>query len=224
MAYKEEDFLMISGIQHFEFCRRQWALIHIEMQWSENYLTADGRLMHERVHDESTSEFRRGILTIRGMQIKSERMGVCGTCDAVEFIPDEAGIGLHGRKGKWKPRPVEYKHGSPKVNDCDRLQLTAQVMCLEEMFCCQIDEAFLYYYQTRHRERVEITSELRQKTADMFLEMHNYYNLGYTPKVKKFKGCSSCSLADICLPQLLKQNEKQSVKAYVASHIEEVQD
>ena len=152
----QDDDLQLSGIQHFSFCRRQWALIHIEDQWQENGLTAEGRVQHDRVHDESISDFRGGVLTLRGMRIRSDRLRVSGVCDAVEFTPDPDGIALRGREGLWRPCPVEYKHGAGKLSDCDRLQLAAQALCLEEMLCCEIPAGALCYWKTRRRERVEI--------------------------------------------------------------------
>lgn len=216
----ENDCLLISGLQHFVFCRRQWALIHIEQQWDENYLTAAGRVMHNRVHNVEAKDFRNGILTIRGLSVKSERLGITGTCDAVEFVPSRDGISLNGYDGFWKIIPVEYKHGSSKSDDCDRLQTVAQALCLEEMFSCKIDEAHIFYNESRRREKFETSSEMREKVKNAVNEMHDYYSRGYTPKVKPNKSCRSCSLADLCLPDLLKVKNK-SVKDYMLSHITE---
>ncbi len=216
----DNDYLLISGLQHFVFCCRQWALIHIEQQWQENFLTAEGRVIHNRVHDIRIKDSRNGTLTIRGLNVKSDKLGITGTCDAVEFIPDGDGITLSGYKGLWKVRPVEYKHGGSKCGDCDRLQAAAQALCLEEMFSCQIDEAHIFYNKTRQREKFEISSELRERVKDMTSEMHDYYSRGYTPKVKPNKFCRSCSLSDLCLPDLLKAKNK-SVKNYMLSHYRE---
>lgn len=212
---------MLSGIQHFAFCRRQWALIHIEQQWSENYLTASGRITHERVHDRDVWDMRNGVITVRGMQIKSSALGISGECDAVEFIPSDEGITLHGREGKWIVRPIEYKNGESKVNDCDRLQATAQAMCLEEMFCCPVEEAHIFYNKTRRREKFDITDELRSTVRSMLSEMHELYKRGYTPSVKPDKNCASCSLKDICLPVLLKKKRQGSVADYILTAVSE---
>lgn len=216
----EDGYLLISGLQHFEFCKRQWALIHIEQQWQENFLTADGRIMHSRVHDENVRDFRNGILTVRGLNIKSDALKLTGTCDAVEFIPSDSGIFLNGYSGFWTVRPVEYKHGNSKISDCDRLQTTAQAMCLEEMFSCEIKEGHIFYNESRRREKFEITRELREKTKKTAAEMHEYYQRGYTPKVKPGKSCRSCSLAELCLPKLMKTKNK-SVKDYMTLHFQE---
>lgn len=217
----QDDDLQLSGIQHFSFCRRQWALIHIEDQWQENGLTAEGRVQHDRVHDESISDFRGGVLTLRGMRIRSDRLRVSGVCDAVEFTPDPDGIALRGREGLWRPCPVEYKHGAGKLSDCDRLQLAAQALCLEEMLCCEIPAGALFYWKTRRRERVEIDAGLREKTERMLREMREYYDRHYTPRVKPGKACESCSLSDVCLPRLLRKGETASAAEYVRRHAAE---
>ena len=217
--YDEEDFLLLSGIQHFSFCRRQWALIHIENAWQENVLTAKGRIDHDRVHDKSVVEKRGDELTIRGLPIRSERLGVVGECDAVVFSKNDNGIHLHAHKGLWAVMPVEYKHGVSKANDCDRLQVSAQAMCLEEMFGCRIEQAALYYQKTRNREYITVSEELRECVEKMFLEMHSLYDKGYTPKVTPTGKCNSCSLQDLCLPKLLK--EQKTAMGYIREHIEE---
>ena len=132
MSLSTDDYLQISGIKHFRFCRRRWALVHIEQQWDENALTVSGHLMHERVHDDGFTEKRGRIILSRGMPVRSDRLGITGVCDMVELIrDDENGISIHGREGKYLVNPVEYKHGKP--DDADLWQLCAQVICLEEM-------------------------------------------------------------------------------------------
>lgn len=216
----EDDYRMISEIQHFVFCRRQWALIHIEQQWSDNYLTTAGTIMHDRVHSKDLKDIRKGVLTIRGMRVKSSELGVSGECDAVEFVPSEDGITLHGRSGLWQPYPVEYKRGKTKLNDCDRLQVTAQAVCLEEMFSHPIDIGYIFYGETRHREEVPITKELREKLQAIMSEMHKYARDGYTPKAKFSDKCKSCSLYEICVPELFKH--KESAWEYTRRHMEEL--
>ena len=217
--YKEEDYLLLSGIQHFSFCRRQWALIHIENAWQENVLTAEGRIDHERVHDKTIVEKRGDELTIRGLPIRSERLGIVGECDAVVFTKSDTGIHLHAHGGLWAVMPVEYKHGVTKANDCDRLQVCAQAMCLEDMFGCQIEQAALYYYKTRNREIISVSEELRERVKKMFIEMHELYEKGYTPKVNPSNKCSSCSLQELCLPKLMKR--QKTAMDYIKEHVEE---
>ena len=161
MPYKEEDYLSLSGIQHFMFCRRQWALIHIEQQWEDNLRTVEGHLMHRTAHDSMKTETRGDIIITRGLPVFSKELGVYGVCDVVEFHRAEDGITLFGREGRYLPCPIEYKKGRPKENDMDRLQLATQAMCLEEMLCCTVKSAHLYYGETRHRVEVPITSEIR---------------------------------------------------------------
>ena len=170
-----DDYLQMSGLQHFCFCRRQWALIHLEQQWSENQRTAEGRLLHERCHDDALREKRGDLLTVRGMRVVSHRLRLAGACDVVEFHADPAGVPLQGQPGLWLPLPVEYKHGAPKQNDADRLQLCAQAMALEEMLVCEVPRGALFYAETRRREWVDLTPELRQKTQQMADEMNDYF-------------------------------------------------
>lgn len=210
--YREEDYLMLSGLQHFAFCHRQWALIHIEQQWSENYRTADGRIMHIKAHDSELREKRGDIVITRAMQISSAELGISGECDVVEFHKSPNGIYISGLDGRYNVIPVEYKRGQPKENNCDELQLCAQVMCLEEMLCCDIPEAYLYYGETRRRHTVVLDESLRNKTAAMIHEMHQLYERQHTPKVKRTKACNACSLKDICLPVL---NKERSAAEYI---------
>lgn len=214
----EEDYLLISGIQHFMFCRRQWALIHMEDSWEENFHTAEGRILHNRVHDDSLTTRRNGIITLRGIPIRSNRLRITGMCDAVELIPDESGISLKNRSGKWNIHPVEYKRGRPKSNDCDRLQLTAECVCLEEMLSCTIEQGSLYYGSIRRREEVSIDESLRDKLNSVINEMWNFYKRRYTPRVKTGKMCNSCSLSNVCMPSLMKERD---VIKYINKHIHE---
>lgn len=197
--------LLISGLQHFSFCRRQWALAYIEMQWDDNYLTVDGSLRHDRADDPEFTEKRGGLIVSRAIPVRSERYGIVGKCDVVEFRADPGGVPLAGRDGLWLPTPVEYKRGRPKEIDADRLQLCAEAICLEEMLCCPpIPTAYLYYMETKRRESVALSPELRNEVERMLTEMRALYDRGYTPKVKQTTKCRACSLADICLPRLQK--------------------
>lgn len=218
MAFDEEDYLQLSGLQHFAFCRRQWALIHIEDQWAENLGTVEGSLMHEHVHDRSFRESRGDCLTVRGLAVHSALLGVSGECDAVEFHRDPAGISLRGREGLWRPYPVEYKRGKPKEHNADELQLCAQAMCLEEMLCCDIPQGALYYGEPRRRTVVLLTPELRGQVRDCLSEMHEMFGRRHTPKVKPSKVCNSCSLKDLCLPKLM---GRKTVATYLADAMEE---
>ena len=202
--YAEEDYLMLSGIQHFAFCKRQWALIHIEQQWAENYRTTAGELMHKKAHDEGSFEKRGDLLIVRGLRIASHELGLSGQCDVVEFHQSEEGIDLFGYDGKWIPLPIEYKHGTPKENKADELQLCAQAACLEEMFQTSISGGFLYYGENRRRRKVEFTEDLRSEMRKTAQKMHEMFKRGHTPNVKTSKRCKACSLANLCLPKLQK--------------------
>jgi CRISPR-associated exonuclease Cas4 len=219
--YSEDDYLMLSGIHQFAFCRRRWALIYVEQQWEDNWRTVDGSLFHERAHDPLFTEKRRDVIITRDMAVRSRDLSVAGQCDVVEFLrDDENGVTLHGRAGKWRPRPVEYKRGKSQKNDSDRLQLCAQAMCLEEMLACRpIEQGCLYYGETRRREYVDLTDELRGSARRMFAEMHMYFERRHTPRVKPGKSCRSCSLYDICMPKLPGEH---SVERYIEDMMEAV--
>lgn len=218
MEYTENDYLAISGIQHFKFCRRQWALIHIEQQWEENEHTVIGELMHKKVHDPYLTEKRKDIIIARALPVASKEMGVTGECDVVEFHRGVDGISLYGHRGLFSVYPIEYKKGKPKLSEEDQLQLAAQAMCLEEMFSTQIPEGALFYGETRRREVVKFTDTLRDEVKKLFLEMHQYYERKYTPRVKTSKGCSSCSLREVCMPRL---GKTISVKTYMNQVLQE---
>lgn len=216
MESNPDDYLMLSGIQHFEFCRRQWALIHIEQQWEENLRTVEGEWMHRNAHNGYFTEKRGDIIITRDMPVYSRIMEVTGKCDIVEFQRADEGIMLHGREGTYKVYPVEYKRGEPKENNSDVLQLTAQAMCLEEMMSCEINEGAIFYGEIRRRMKVEFSRDLREKVKSAFSEMHQYYNRRYTPKVKFSKACNACSLKNICLPKL---GKNKSAQKYIQDYI-----
>ena len=216
--YTPDELLPLSGIQHFVFCRRQWALIHIERQWQENALTVEGKLLHKRADDPFFSETRKGVITARSVPIASYRLGLAGVCDVVEFTASPDGVQLPGRDGLYSPAPVEYKRGHEKRDPCDEAQLCAQAICLEEMLSTAIPFGYLYYGETRHRVEVELTAELREFVCEMSDEMHAYFQRGYTPRVKPSKACRSCSLADICLPEL--QENVIPASKYIRQQIE----
>jgi CRISPR-associated exonuclease Cas4 len=215
--FDEEDYLPLSGLQHFAFCRRQWALIHVEQAWAENLRTVEGALLHERVHDLAQSETRGEVRTVRGMAVSSRALGLSGQCDAVEFYRAQEGIPLRGREGRWQPYPVEYKRGKPKTGDCDALQLCAQAMCLEEMLACAVPEGALFYWEIRRRQSVVFDETLRQQVRETSREMHEAYRRRYTPKVKTGAFCKQCSLRELCLPKLCKS---RPVAEYIARECE----
>lgn len=210
--YKEDDYLLLSGIQHFVFCKRQWALIHIEQEWKENVLTVEGNNLHEKADDPFVREKRGETIYVRALPVHSRELGVSGVCDMVEFIQDNDGIPLNQEEGLYRVKPIEYKRGKPKKHDADILQLVAQVICLEEMLSTTIHEAALFYNQTKRRENLTITKDMKRRVVTMIQEMHHYYNRRHTPRVKTGKHCLRCSLRDICLPKLL---EREKVSTYM---------
>ncbi len=217
--YAEDEMLALSGIQHFAFCRRQWALIHLEQVWKDNLLTAQGDILHQRAHDGEVRERRGGIIIVRGLAVRSRTLGLAGVCDVVEFHRRDAGCSLFGEEGVWVAVPVEYKRGKSKENDADRLQLCAQALCLEEMLGADVPRGFLFYGEPRRREPVEFDESLRGQVADTAAQMHDLYRRRRTPNVKPFSACRSCSLAEVCLPRLSKI---PSVRTYLRARLKEV--
>ena len=165
-----------------------------------------------------SKEKRKDTIIVRALPIASRKMGISGECDVVEFHKCEDGISLYGHRGSYSVFPVEYKKGKPKITEEDKLQLTAQAMCLEEMFSTEISEGAIFYGETRRRENVLFSQELREEVKELFAEMHQYYSRGYTPKVKKSKSCNNCSLKELCLPKLEKTT---SVAAYITQSLKE---
>ncbi|MEO8402603.1 MAG: CRISPR-associated protein Cas4 [Gammaproteobacteria bacterium] len=191
----EDNYLALSALQHYAYCPRQCALIHVEQAWSENVLTAEGRLLHERV-DTGDSEQRGNIRTERGVTVISHRLRITGKLDLLEV------------EGK-PPRnyfPVEYKRGKPKVESWDRVQLCAQALCLEEMCSVDIKEAALWYWQVRRREVVVIDAALREHTESIINSAQKMIQSGNTPRAMFNKRCKACSLIGLCEPNILQHD------------------
>ncbi len=213
--YTEEELLPLSGLQHYAYCRRQWALIHVEQQWQENLLTMEGNILHERAHDAAFIEKRATLLITRSMPLVSLILGVTGKADVVEFkrVEDPANaVKLPKRKGWWQPRPVEYKRGKPKTTNIDRVQLCAQAMCLEEMMGTSIQEGDIFYWEVRAREQVVLNEILRAEVIAIARDMHNMFDNGETPPAKYGLNCRRCSLVNVCVPKL---GSSSSVEAYL---------
>ena len=191
--YDEDDLVMISALQHFLFCPRQCALIHIEQHWQENRFTAEGRILHERVHG-GGRESRRDLRVEFDVPIRSFQLGVVGRADIVEFHRQGNGI--------WLPAPVEYKRGRPKKDDIDRVQLCAQAICLEEMLHCSVPEGAIYYGEKNRRTPMLFDAALRDKTMQTALQLHALLAAGKTPPPRYAKRCESCSFISMCLPKI----------------------
>jgi len=193
--YSNDDYLQLSALQHFIFCPRQCALIHIEQAWAENRLTAEGRIMHENA-DDGRIEKRKDCKIARGLLLYSREMGLSGKADVVEFNKNEV-------TGQWDPFPVEYKRGKPKSDNSDKIQLCAQAMCLEEMLHVQINEGALFYGLTKHRLGVVFSSILREETKRTAEQLHAFVKAGETPAPVYDSRCKACSLIDFCLPKIV---------------------
>ncbi|MDY6825225.1 MAG: CRISPR-associated protein Cas4 [Thermodesulfobacteriota bacterium] len=209
--YGEDELLMLSALQHLLFCPRQCGLIHIEQQWVENRFTAEGRVMHDRVHSDGRAS-RGNIRTVFGVPLRSLMLGVVGKADVVEFhltgadqvkILDAELAKKHGNgKGEyWLPFPVEYKRGKPKKDNCDRVQLCAQAICLEEMTGMEILKGALFYGKNRRRQAVDFDQGLRNDTKETAEALHDLFASGKTPLPEYSKKCDSCSFVDLCLPK-----------------------
>jgi len=199
-----DDLIMISALQHYAFCPRQCALIHVEQTWEESGRTVEGRILHEKVHEEG-SEMRAGVRVGRGVSLRSLRLGLIGKADVVEF---------HRREdGTWRPFPVEYKRGKPKPDHCDKIQLCAQALCLEEMLHTDIPAGALFYGQTRRRLDVVFDNNLRRETEEAARQVRELLNSGKTPKPVYAKRCDNCSLIADCLPKAIQK--RRSVKNYL---------
>lgn len=216
MNFSEDDLLPLSALQHLVFCERQCALIHIEQAWSENLYTAEGRIMHERVH-EANRESRGGIRVEYGIPLRSLRLGLVGKADVVEFHSHKGSCGEVPTK-RWVPFPVEYKRGKPKTDDCDKVQLCAQALCLEEMLEVDVPCGALFYGKIRRRRDVDFDSHLRVETEEAAKRLHDLIQLGETPKTVYSSKCKSCSLSGMCIPRAV--GKRRSVKHYLAGVVE----
>lgn len=202
MPYSDEDCIAISGLQHLAFCKRQWGLIHLNQEWAENYLTAQGKIMHERV-DSGYQEFRRGVRQYSGLHIHHSELGLYGRMDVLEIEKTDGpsvDIPWIGLCGNWKLRPVEFKHGKPKEHDADLVQLCAQALCLEEMTGLKINEGSIYYCEIRRRTEYDFDEQIRARTVNLAKEAHALIKSGKLPSVDEGHNCKACSLKDFCQP------------------------
>ena len=210
MTYAEDDLIMISALQHYIFCERQCALIHVEQIWEENRATAEGRIMHERVHEQDR-ESRGNVRIEYGLPLRSLRIGLVGKADVVEFHRLD--------KGSWQPFPVEYKRGKPKPDHCDLIQLCAQAICLEEMLSVPVPDGAIFYGKTRRRLDVSLDDTLRKETEEAARRAHELIRSGITPPPAYEKRCENCSLMAECLPKTIQK--QRSVKSYLTRILEE---
>ncbi|MBA2673045.1 CRISPR-associated protein Cas4 [Ramlibacter sp.] len=206
----EEDLVPISALQHYLYCPRQCALIHLEQQWAENANTAQGRVLHERT-DKPRAERRRGVRTVTALPLYHPELGLTGIADAVEFYAAEAGE---------LPFPVEYKRGRPKSHQADEVQLCAQALCLETMLARTVPAGALFYGETRRRVEVAFSPQLRELTTRTAAAVRAMLRSGTTPLADyAAKRCDGCSLLDLCQPRLLRR--LQSVSTWLACRLDE---
>ena len=209
--YDEDDLIHLAALNQYAYCPRRCALIHIEQLWSENLFTAEGRIMHDKV-DTADKESRGNIRIEYGVPLRSLRHGLIGKADVVEFNRQE---------DNWHPFPVEYKRGKPKKDNCDKVQLCAQAICLEEMLSCTITEGALFYGTTRRREDVVFDTALRTETKETAEKVHELIGSGITPKPEYSKKCKSCSLEQLCMPKTCGKKGKASAYLLEIGSIEE---
>lgn len=201
----DDDLISISALNHFLYCPRRFALVHIEQVWFENRFTAEGRVMHERVDREGSSD--RGKVRIEyGHRLVSRKLSLVGQADVVEFHRPEEGSTV------WIPYPVEYKRGKPKKDLSDKVQLCAQGMCLEEMYGVEVAEGSLFYGKTRRRQVVLLNRELREETTETAKRLHNMIRERVTPAPVNDARCENCSFLEFCMPRIC---GRKSVKTYL---------
>ncbi len=223
--FSEDDLLPLSGLQHMAFCERRWALVQIENVWDDNRFTAEGSLLHEKAHS-GDIESRPGILIRRTVPIHSFRLGLSGQADIVEFQPvnsGEPGVSLAGRRGHWRPYPIEYKRSRDKAGSLAyRIQLCAQALCLEEMLAVEVREGAVYDGSAKRRQLVVFDNQLRDSVEVLASHMHQLFRSGITPPPVLKKACQSCSLKERCFPEAL--GAQRSVRSYYRRFITEDRD
>lgn len=206
----DEDLIPISALQHYLYCPRQCALIHVERQWAESRHTAEGRLLHERV-DQPVAERRKGVRTVTAMPLLSLPLGITGIADVVEFHRGDDGEAVF---------PVEYKRGAPKAHRADEVQLCAQALCLEAMLACTVPNGALFYGKTRRRKEIRFDDTLRALTRQTIDATRQMILTHHTPSAKyEAKRCDACSLIDLCQPRWLQRS--QSVSDWLVRQLED---
>ncbi len=241
-VFTEDELLPLSALQHWLYCPRQCALIHLEQAWAENKFTAEGQTLHKKAH-EGPDESKAGVRITRSLQVRSFALGISGQCDIVEFHPACGDVrseisNLKGRvthpapagsEGNLKSQisdlksiasamPVEYKRGKPKSHRADEVQLCGQAMCLEEMLGVAIPNGCLYYGEKRRRTEVEFDAVLRQLVTDTAAVLHAMIDSRNTPSAEyEPRRCDACSLIDLCQPKAMRF--KRGAAAWFSSNL-----
>ncbi len=218
--FSDSDLLPLSALQHYIYCPRQCALIHLEQQWTENRFTAEGRAQHDRV-DRPEHETREGVRYEYATLLRSLRLGLIGKADVVEFhlqpVAGDLKSQISDLKSPIKVYPVEHKRGRPKPTHCDSVQLCAQALCLEETLGMEIREGAIFYGLPRRRQPVEFTSELRAETEQTAAALHALIASKKTPPPEYIeKKCAACSLIETCMPK-----QRRNVSTYLKEAINE---
>lgn len=209
----EECLIPLSSLQHWVYCPRQCGLIHVEQCWAENLFTAEGRNLHDKVHDAET-ERRGDLILVRGLRLVSRKLGIVGQADLVEFHRSDSGCKLPGKTSKWQPFPVEFKRGKEKPNLSDDIQLCGQAICLEEMLGIPVNRGAIYYGRPRKRKQVELTEDLRSHLRGAINGVRHMLQTKQVPIAEYNSGkCNSCSLVETCLPRVISQ--RKSVELYL---------
>lgn len=222
MPYSEDQLLPLSAVSQYVHCPRRCALIHLEQVWSENVVTAEGRVLHDKV-DSGANESRGDLKILRSLRLRSLRLGVTGIADVVELrrrAPSEGGVRVPGIDGAWQPFPVEYKRGASKDIRCYEVQLCAQALCLEEMLAVPIPDGALFLGEKQHRTPVAFDDALRVATESVCLAVQKLFDAGVTPPADYTKRCSSCSLLEACLPQ--SAGAGKSARRWLARQLDEL--
>ncbi len=206
----DDDGIPISALQHFLYCDRQCALIHVERLWAESRSTAEGKILHTRTH-ETSEENRPGIRIARAMPLVNCALGIHGVADVIEFRGDgEDAVAF----------PVEYKRGRPKAHRADEVQLCAQALCLEEMVGSSVPAGALFYGKTRRRMNVYFDDSLRTLTTETIDRVRNMITQSQTPPAAyDARKCDVCSLVDLCLP--LRTGGSRSARTWLARALRE---
>lgn len=222
----EDDLLLVSALSDFVFCKRRAALHHLEGVWEDNLFTIEGTYLHQKVDAETPVESRGDVRIVRGLRLRSLRLGLSGKADVVEFhrVQDgdekaqaPAGVQLEGIAGIWLPFPVEYKRGILRHEESFEVQLCAQALCLEEMLHSSIPAGALFYGKSQRRFDVAFSPGLRAKTEAAASRLHELIRAGKTPQAKYEKKCEKCSLLSLCLPRAT--DGRKSARKYLADTI-----
>jgi CRISPR-associated exonuclease Cas4 len=224
LVYTDEELVPISALQHLIFCARQCAFIHIERVWRENSLTAEGQILHRKTNNGRVETYG-GRRIARSVDLVSRRLGLVGKSDVVEFHPPDGVTPAAARKAmrtlelperftRWTIVPIEYKRGKPKTSriwgDCDRVQLCAQALCLEEMLGITLERGELFYGEKRRRVEVELDTKLRERTEQCTAELHDLLSSTQLPNPVNDRRCQRCSLNEICMPEQTSTKSKAS--------------